>query len=266
MTCFHSKPVWQSEPGKPLEFQWRQDRPPEFFIDCGKCEGCRARQRRDWAVRMAHESQDWERNSFLTLTYDDFHCPEELDKHAVQTFLKRLRKRSNRQIRYFITGEYGDKTHRPHYHAIIFNEDFRDGRFTYTINEKLWGNKTLDNLWGMGTVAVSDFTFSTAMYVAGYTAKKIGNQDTFTIQSRKPPIGQNWLRKHYDNIQRLETVVIEGKEVPIPRVYHEWVKGEENFRAIKERLSQKVQTLNDQKLRSKKYNHLARSQLRNEKL
>lgn len=271
MTCFHSRPAWKStlpnENGQhPLNFTWRTDRKPDYFIDCGRCEGCRASQRRDWAVRIAHESQLYDRNSFVTLTYDDEHCPEFLDKHAVQVFLKRLRRATPRPFRYFICGEYGEKTKRPHYHAIIFNEDFRGGRFTYTINDELWGNKRLDRIWQNGTCAIADFTFSTAMYTAGYTAKKLGHKDIFTIQSRNPPIGKEWLRRNHDNIRRNGFVVMEGKEMPVPQVYWNWLKGEETFDKIKEELCEKINVLNDKKLRNKKYNFLAKQNLRGEKL
>lgn len=43
---------------------------------------------------MNHESQMWERNSFLTLTYDDKNLPKDksINKRALQLFIKRLRK------------------------------------------------------------------------------------------------------------------------------------------------------------------------------
>jgi len=111
-----------------------------------------------------HEAQLHERNSFITLTYNDeslatrrptweptvpYTPPSEstvaqpndqtrtdetpahadsLIKRDVQLFVKRLRKdqdaRGLAKIRYYLVGEYGDQTKRPHYHAAIFGEDF----------------------------------------------------------------------------------------------------------------------------------------------
>lgn len=43
-----------------------------------------------------------------------------LRKRDFQLFMKVLRRRTGQKVRYFAAGEYGDKTFRPHYHAIIF--------------------------------------------------------------------------------------------------------------------------------------------------
>jgi len=57
---------------------------------------------------------------------------DSLIKRDVQLFVKRLRKdqdaRGLAKIRYYLVGEYGDQTKRPHYHAAIFGEDFTDDR------------------------------------------------------------------------------------------------------------------------------------------
>ena len=104
-------------------------------IPCGKCIGCRLDYSRDWANRMMLEASYHEQNYFITLTYDDLHvpksyypCPETgealpsltLSKRDVQLFLKRLRKLTGQQFRYYLCGEYGSTTHRPHYHLIVF--------------------------------------------------------------------------------------------------------------------------------------------------
>ena len=84
---------------------------------------------------------------FITLTYDDEHVPgmiintgeimrkvqyawkpgekrpesvQTLLYTDVQKFLKRLRKAYKSKLRYFIAGEYGEQTARPHYHMILY--------------------------------------------------------------------------------------------------------------------------------------------------
>lgn len=58
---------------------------------------------------------------FVTLTYDNEHLPPNcsLRFEHLALFWKRLRKRVP-NIKYFASGEYGETTLRPHYHAIIF--------------------------------------------------------------------------------------------------------------------------------------------------
>lgn len=169
---------------------------------------------------MAHEAHFHKYNSFLTLSYSDEHCPEKITVEHIQEFMDRLRKQL--KVRYFVTGEYGDQTHRPHYHACIFGADFRGGRHTYDINGKLWGNSWLEAVWRYGQIAIGDFTPASAMYVAGYTAKKINDKDTFSVMSKRPPLGWQWAVKYQDQVHRTGTVVVGGREHPVPKVYFKW--------------------------------------------
>jgi hypothetical protein len=62
---------------------------------------------------------------------------------------ERTKKISPLKIRFFHCGEYGDKTRRPHYHALIFGYGFPDKKifkkqksgdlFTSDILTKCWG-------------------------------------------------------------------------------------------------------------------------------
>ena len=65
--------------------------------------------------------------------------------------MKRLRKKKganqNQPIRYYQCGEYGDKFGRPHYHAILFNTNFRD-REIIQGQKGLTQSETLSKLWG----------------------------------------------------------------------------------------------------------------------
>lgn len=219
---------------------------------------------------MYHEAQSYDQNSFLTLTYDEDNCPEYINKLDLDRFLARLRKKL--KVRYFITGEYGDQTHRPHYHAIIFGHDFRGGRFTYRINDELWGNQQLNGTWSHGQITIGDFSAATAMYVAGYTAKKITDKDTFHIMSRRPPIGWRWAMENQDQLRRLEFVVVEGRKLPIPKVYLEWGNrskyrpGEVELDGVKANRQSHTKELWQEELRAKEANNAARRQLRTEKI
>ena len=268
MPCYKSRPAWETSLGgkKSISFSFRNDREPDFYIDCGKCEGCIARARTDWATRIYHESQCWDRNCFMTLTYDNEHLPGTIQKRDIQLFIARLRKSNPRPIRYYVCGEYGEKTRRPHYHAIIFNDDFLSSRYQYRISDSMYGNSDVQSTWGKGTVTISEFNHARANYTAGYVTKKIADQDTFSLMSRRPPLGKVWVQRHHDNIRRNETVVIDGTEVPIPRVYLQWLKGVEEYDHIKENLRANAKPLNCKQAKAKRANYLAKQSLRTEKV
>lgn len=81
-------------------------------------------------------------------------------------------------------GEYGGKTQRPHYHAVIFGETFADSYFEQSRDGQVNRmSHELDELWAdevetgsgrtkIGRATVDAFTFAGASYVAGYVAKK----------------------------------------------------------------------------------------------
>lgn len=151
----------------------------ELKLPCGSCIGCRLERARQWAMRCRDEASLYKENSFITLTFDDAHLPmnRSLDHSIYQKFMKRLRKfAGDRMIRFFMCGEYGPKTGRPHYHSLLFNWDFTDRKYfkTTSSGEKIYTSSTLDSLWGFGYTSVGDVTFGSAAYVARYHLKKAG--------------------------------------------------------------------------------------------
>ena len=227
MTCYSPRPANQDdEPNlngkRPLIFSiLGSQRDAKYQIPCGKCNGCKADSAQDWGVRIFHESMVHERSAMLTLTYDNDHLPIDgnLDKKHVQDFMKRLRKLY--KVRYVATGEYGDKTKRPHYHVALFGEDFMGGG-TRPDTNGMYSNPELDRVWSMGAATAIPITPASAFYVAGYVNKKIGDPDTFALQSRKPPIGRPWLDRNFHLLPARGTVMVGGRERPIPKKYLEW--------------------------------------------
>lgn len=243
MTCYYPLHGWKSrratEKGKrKVVFSLSEglsDMPVD--VPCGKCSGCRADQALMWSVRAYHESTQHLKNSFLTLTYSDENLPPDgkLDKAHLQNFFKRLRKQyPPKHIRYIACGEYGEKTRRPHYHAIIFGEDFLAADHYIKISDKLYTNTQLQETWGHGHVAIAEVNISTICYVCGYVYKKVGDPDTFNLMSRRPGIGSSWLNRYYDDLRRTGCVTIDGREFPIPRRYLE-LKEDELKEVIKKR-------------------------------
>jgi hypothetical protein len=163
---------------------------------------------------------------FSTLTYDDAHLPPTLSTREVTLWLKRLRKSLGpaRPIRFFASGEYGEQTHRPHYHAILYGATTTDAG-------------KIEKSWGLGHVQTETVTPARIAYVAGYTSKKIGYkykirdlvdpetgeylgkwQPPFIQMSRQPGIGGN-AREHTQSWR--EYAIHNGQHMPVPKYYHE---------------------------------------------
>lgn len=255
MPCTNPVHAWQ-----PLHYTDKGKMAPVFKMDkgnkyepiqlpCSKCPGCRADQRRDWGVRCYHEAQLHEQSSFLTLTYQD--APPAINKLDLQHFLMRMRKHYG-PLRYFGCGEYGGKTNRPHYHMLIFGHDFMGGPHVAHIEPDRYINARVERIWGHGQIEISSLTPDRCFYTAGYCMKKAGQADTFSIQSRRPPIGQRWLQDHWDNLNRLGHVVIDGHINPIPKVYFKWLEQELEPVRLKKRqyLASQPKALQYQKLKS----------------
>lgn len=215
MACHNPKPAWLSRSVESgalvMTFNYGPNK-KYFRAPCGKCHGCRADQALAWSIRCLHESTFYQENSFLTLTFDDQHVPEKLEKKPLQDFFKRFR-RDGTEVRYFACGELGGLTKRPHYHALIFGHDFREpGK-----RRKLLAN------WSNGFVSIDPLTPASVMYVCGYAQKKIEDPDeTFVVMSRNPGIGRDFLAAYSGDMQRTGHVVINGQKMPIPRRYKEW--------------------------------------------
>lgn len=211
-------------------------------LPCGQCIGCRLDYSRKWAVRVMHEASMYPDNCFITLTYDDKNLPEfgDLDKSAFPKFFKRLRKKYGAGPRYFHCGEYGDSFGRPHYHACIFNFDFRDRElFSEKNGTRLFISADLAKLWPFGFSTVGDVTFDSAAYVARYVLKKVTGKesashytvlDPFTgelherpkeylTMSRRPGIGRSWFDKFRTDVYPDDFIIANGKKIKPPRYY-----------------------------------------------
>lgn len=222
MACFNPINAWRyPAPNSALNFKPQPTPPYEYLrVPCGKCSGCRADQSLMWSIRAYHEFTQHESSSFVTLTYSDDNLPSDglISKRHLQLFFKRLRK-ARGKLRYIACGEYGEQTRRPHYHAIIFGDDYLDFPNSVPISDSLYTHTELSKIWGLGQVTIAPCSMSTIMYVCGYVNKKINDTDTFSLMSRRPYIGADFLSKFADDLRRTGSVSIEGKEYPIPPRY-----------------------------------------------
>jgi len=157
-----------------------------------------------------HESSQWEDSVFVTLTYDDDNI-QDISKPELQKFFKRLRADlAPRKIKYYACGEYGDRTGRPHYHAIIFG---------ISIPEKT----IIEQNWTKGLVHVGTVTPHSCRYVASYIQKKLykqpgeRNSSLFSLQSQG--LGLSWADNNRAYLARHQHLTINGVKHGIPRYY-----------------------------------------------
>lgn len=243
MTCYHPITAWRSISGRgangkwPLAFKANEGYGDlEVQIPCGKCIGCRLEQSRQWAIRCTHEASLHKENCFLTLTYDNYHLDPEgsLNKTDIQLFMKRLRKRfSNKTIRFFQCGEYGELYQRPHHHVILFGIDFHDKELAEIANTRvpLYTSRILSDLWPFGLHRIGNVTFESTAYVARYVVKKItgdgaeehyqGRLPEYITMSRRPGIAHDWLMKYKDDVYPHDYVVIRNGIKCKPPAYYD---------------------------------------------
>jgi len=167
---------------------------------CGQCLPCRIQRPRIWTHRIILEAAQHKENAFVTLTYDDAHCPENgsVDPRHLSLFLKRLRGKSARKLRYYACGEYGGRTQRPHYHIALFNHPSCSHGITRTNPPKSGccaECNIIADTWGMGIIQLGTLEQQSAQYIAGYVSKKRANtappgaHPEFTRMSLRPGIG-----------------------------------------------------------------------------
>lgn len=197
-------------------------------FECGACPECLQKKSRKWALRCGMEAKV-SSGVMVTLTYDSYKengsTPYEenpvdpslcVNKKHCQNFIKRVRKHfPGKNIKYLITAEYGKRTGRAHYHALLFNVVF-DDLIKYKKSKRnniIYKSKTLEKLWthGICTVDCINLTAKTARYCTKYCAKDAGVDDTFMLFSRG--IGEEKLLELFNGV----SYWLDGREYSIPR-------------------------------------------------
>jgi len=236
MRCTSPRTVGYQSDGKTLCWSKRHFNKEyaTFQLPCGKCLECRLEYARHWAIRCIHESKMHPKNSFVTLTYSDEQLKSpKLIYSDFQKFMKKLRKLQNDPIGVFVTGEYGEKNKRPHWHCLLFNFEPSDGKLKYTTprGDKVFTSETLQRLWGKGFAEFGSVTFESAGYCARYAAKKLvhgkdGHEyEPISKKSSKHAIGKKFLERYWTDVFSRGTIVLpNGRETTIPRYYEKWFK------------------------------------------
>lgn len=139
------------------------------------------------------ESYKHAKCAFVTLTYNEENCPNELIPKDLQDYIKRLRRNlgvfyglpTTYPLRYYGAGEYGTETDRPHYHLALFGCGPED-------------THEIDKAWPLGFTYIGDLTKDSAHYIAGYVTKKMTNPNNphheYLLSGRHPEFARMSLR------------------------------------------------------------------------
>lgn len=214
------------------------------LLPCGVCRPCRINNRRDKKTRLQLEAKNHDENLWITLTYSDKNLPisrqrkdgvtfgsetyPTLWRPDYQNFFKRLRNYGlPPEFKYFIVGEYGEKFHRPHYHACLFGigRDYTDRVQRAWCREDVKGSYDL-----IGHIYFGELTPESMQYTAGYTVKKMTGFNHADLHGRYPEFGAPSkglsLSSVDDVIHAMEELrlndlpdylVVSGQKVPVPR-------------------------------------------------
>lgn len=210
-------------------------------VPCGSCPACLERNTAQWIFRVIEESKchDVSRAHFVTYTFDNDNIeitPKgfmTLSKRPYQLMLKRLRKiqykfckQNNMEqvpIKYWLCGEYGSTTERPHYHAIIFG----------VIDQRWFFESWIDSEGAMlGEIHIGDVSGASIAYCAKYMSKgktipKHANDDRLPeFRAMSKGLGKGYLKNeklvrwHQNNPEK-PYVVYQGFKIGLPRYYRD---------------------------------------------
>lgn len=200
---------------------WRKDwdDPP---LPCGKCHVCKSKRASGWSFRLMKEAEHSSSAFFITLTYHPTKLPYTKSKKAtlrktdVQKFMKRLRKQNQQGIKYYLCGEYGHKTQRPHYHIILYNADI----------------ETVLSAWGLGDIHIGKVTPASVGYTLKYIQKARSERQAgddrlreFSLMSKglgKQYLSEAMIKWHLASVKdRMYCNLTDGKKIAMPRYYRE---------------------------------------------
>uniref|UniRef100_A0AAU8B4T3 Replication initiator protein n=1 Tax=Dulem virus 209 TaxID=3145686 RepID=A0AAU8B4T3_9VIRU len=225
-------------PSPNLAFKGKAYSKGVYEFACGCCPECyRARANRI-VLQCVKESELHVDNCMITLTYDQYvHdsrgrvigervSPLSVCKRDVQLFLKRLRRyfeyHHNVTFKYYLTAEYGKRTHRAHYHVLLFGITFADA-VLYKKTKRgnlIYTSALLSRIWGKGICTVDSLrvTPATARYCSKYATKDVHrDSDVFSLRSHF--LGFPALLADFNG----RSYLIDGKEYPVPRNVWQYV-------------------------------------------
>lgn len=236
----------------PIQLKDRTDSVP-----CGSCYECKRKRANGWAFRCSQQWKVSTQTFFITLTYDTDHVPitqkgfMSLRRKDLQLFFKKLRntyryKKVNTEtgrkkwyydrtpgLKYYAVGEYGTKTKRPHYHALLFLDKY-DPLIT----------KKIEQQWEHGSVHIGKLNEKTVNYTLKYISKTTNEgkaewddrEVTKSLMSKG--LGANYLtesikRYHKQSLVERYFVRLDGYITSMPRYYRQKIYTKTQWEVLK---------------------------------
>lgn len=207
-------------------------------------------------IRIVEEFKNWSKASFVTLTYSDANLPQVVNQQTGEThgtlvkkhfqdWLKRFRqsywrkdhKKAN--FKYYLCGEYGPRTFRPHAHVIFFGLDrivLNDAIIDW---QKKYGFVDYEPIDLLHVKSLSN----TARYIGKYASKGVYDNPliklglvapTFRLMSKGLGISYVHNMSHFhksgsiDEITDKFNYTLNGFKYALPRYYKTKIFGEKS--------------------------------------
>lgn len=164
-------------------------------VACRECSLCRERAINDWVGRNIAESKTAIACHAVTLTYGrngandvDHERATLLTYSDIQKYLKLLR-RHGYPVRYHVTGEYGSKKGRAHWHIMLY---WLDKVPPHELDKNF-----MEDHWPHGWSYWTEPSFHAIRYNCKYIMKGMGEEERqgHMAMSKKPPLGTAYFRE-----------------------------------------------------------------------
>lgn len=200
--------------------QCTDERKRYVWAECGRCIECRAKRRREWAMRLEAELKEEPNALFITLTISNSSMsslrkdanssrPNDIATLATRRFLERIRKETGKSIRHWIVTELGEEKGRIHLHGIV------------------WSKKSLiKRHWKYGFIFIGDHVgIDSIHYITKYMLKLNENDKNFVGKVLcSKGLGQNYCST-WNNVERhtykgedtcTEVITDNGAKIQLP--------------------------------------------------
>lgn len=219
-----TKPIRIKNNSKYLNNKYGQ--PYYIWVNCGHCAECIKAKQTEWTLRTYYQCQDTLSKGgymyFDTLTYRNEDLPRitnyiEANKNYacfnyrdIRNFYENLRQqlklKKDNLIKYFITSEYGDIRHRPHYHIILFIYDNTIDPFELSKQvSKAWTKGRTDGLPYKSKQYVKNHNIIKTINLncIRYVAKYVNKSQTFTkiINERWTKLENYYNKTKFDKLK-----------------------------------------------------------------
>lgn len=231
-------------------------------VACGKCYRCLKKRKMAFTNRLYYEHLSAKQTWWITFTYNEENVPtlevnelsdfdepfvktyKVLNYDDVQKFMKSIRKALwnvyRCKLRYFLVGEYGPTTFRPHYHCLLFFDTQVPSDFLIKLLDYHWANK-------YGFYMLDTATEERFQYCAKYCIRPTEENEVFKF---RPPfmrcskgIGKQFItdakKKYYQDlitqpqtIRNASFLVRDSFRFALPRYYKDRLFTQQQKRQI----------------------------------